>query len=111
MQVNGTNSRKFVEWNSHRTSGRRHHFGQAKARPKLQRIAVMRKVTAQVHRFGVDQGKLEAQLHERDFMVIRRMRAHGRWQTMAIDNGHDCHAFAARRLIESSNEFYSQCPI
>ena len=42
-----------------------------------------------------DHVEVEAQLHQADFVVVRRMRADGERQAVAIDNRHDFHAFPA----------------
>jgi hypothetical protein len=46
---------------------------------------------------GFDHVEVEAQLYQADFVMVCRMRADRKRQSMAIDNRHDFHAFSALR--------------
>ena len=47
--------------------------------------------------FGLEQVEAETELQQGDFMMIRRMRAHGEGQSVPIYNRQDFHALAAFR--------------
>jgi hypothetical protein len=76
---------------------RRNHFHALLLQRFIQTIAVVRLVADQVLRLRLDHVKVEAELHQRHFMMIRRMRAHRQRQTVAIEDRHDLHTLATTR--------------
>src|SRR6266705_2750386 len=75
----------------------RDHLDAISAQFVVQRIAVVSAITNQVLRLGFDHVEVEAELHQADFVMVCRMRADRKRQSMAIDNRHDFHAFSALR--------------
>jgi len=66
----------------------------------IQLVAVVRAITNQVLGFRLDHAVIEAQLHQGNFMVIRRVRADRRRQSMTINNCHDFHILAMLRRTD-----------
>jgi hypothetical protein len=70
---------------------RRNHLYTLLLHRLIQRVTVVR--------LRRDHVEVEAELHQRDLMMIRRVRAHRQRQTaVAIDNGRDLDALAASGL-------------
>ena len=57
-----------------------------------QGVAVVGVIADQILRLGLDHVEVEAQLDQRDLVMVRRMRAHRQRQPMAIHDRHDLHA-------------------
>src|SRR5580704_2681852 len=76
---------------------RRDHLDAISAQFVVQRIAVVSAIANQVLWLGFDHVEVEAELHQADFVMVRRMRADRKRQSMAINNRHDFHAFSALR--------------
>jgi hypothetical protein len=76
---------------------RRNHFDPISAQLLVERIAVVRAITDQVLRLGLDHVEVETQLYQTDFMMVGSMRAYRKRQSMAINYRHDFHAFSALR--------------
>ena len=74
---------------------RRDHLHPLLLQVVIEPIAVIRFVANQMLRLGLQHVEVETELHQRDFMMIRRMRAHRERQAMAIHNRQDLDAFAA----------------
>ena len=76
---------------------RGNHFHSLGLQPLIQAVAVVSLVPDQTIRLRFDQIKIETQLHQPYFMMIRRVGADRQRQTLAIHNRHDFHAFSALR--------------
>ena len=76
-------------------SVRRDHLDTLLPQLLIQLVAVVGAVADQIFRLRLDHVELETQLHQRDFMMVRRMRADRQRQAMTIHNCHDFHAFSA----------------
>ena len=76
---------------------RRDHLDAISAQFVVQRIAVVSAIANQVLWLGFDHVEVEAELHQADFVMVCRMRADRKRQSMAINNRHDFHAFSALR--------------
>lgn len=63
----------------------------------VERIAVVGTIADEILRLRLEHVEVEAQLHQRDFMMIRSVRAHRKRQAVAVDNRQYFHAFAALR--------------
>ena len=77
---------------------RRNHLDAVFSQLLVQWITVVSTVADQILRLRFYHVEVEAQLHQADFVVVRRMRADGERQAVAIDNRHDFHAFPALRF-------------
>jgi len=75
----------------------RDHLDALFAKLGVKRIAVVCAVADQILRLRFDHVEVERQLHERNFVVIRRMRRDRQRQAMTIDYRHDFHAFSSSR--------------
>ena len=60
-------------------------------------VAVTRAVADQIARPGFDHVEVKAQLHRRDFVMVRRMRASGKREAVAVDNCRNFHTLTALR--------------
>src|ERR1700738_4270775 len=76
---------------------RRNHLDAVFSQLLVQWITVVSTVADQILRLGFDHVEVEAELHQADFVMVRRMRADRKRQSMAINNRHDFHAFSALR--------------
>ena len=76
---------------------RRNHFDALFAQLLVEPIAVVGLVANQVLGLRLDHVEVERQLHQRDLVVVRRVRRDRQRQSVAIDYRHDFHAFSARR--------------
>ena len=74
---------------------RRDHLDAVPPQLLVQRIAVIGAIADQVLRLGLDHVEVKAQLHQTNFVMVGRMRAHRERQAMAVHNRHDFHAFSA----------------
>ncbi len=63
----------------------------------IEAVAVIRPITNEMFRLGLQDIEVETQLHQGDFMMIRRVRVDGEGQSVPIHNRQDFHAFAAFR--------------
>ena len=79
---------------------RRDHLDAVVAQLLIERIAVIGAIADQILGLGFDHVEVEAQLHQADFMMVRRVRADRERQSMAIHNRHDFHAFSALRWAD-----------
>jgi len=70
------------------------HLNASLAQFYIQRVTVVGAITNQVFRLRFDHVELEAQLHQGDLMVIRRMGTDRQRLPVTIHNGHDFHALA-----------------
>jgi len=61
----------------------------------IEAVTVIGTIANGMLRFGFEHVKVETQLQQGDFMMIRRMRTDGERKPMAIHNRQDFHAFAA----------------
>ena len=77
---------------------RGNHFDALFSKLLIQWIAVVSAIADQIIRFRFNHVEIKTQLHERDFVMIRRVRTYREPQTVAIHNRHDFHAFSALRL-------------
>jgi hypothetical protein len=73
------------------------HLGALLTQLFVERITVVSTIADQVFRLGFDHVKVERQLHERDFVVVRGVRRDGERQAVPIHDRHDFHAFSAPR--------------
>jgi hypothetical protein len=71
------------------------HLGALLAQLCVQRIAVVRAISDQILGPRLDHVEVEGELHQRDFVVIRRMRGDRQRQSVTIHDRHDFHAFSA----------------
>jgi len=58
-------------------------------------VAVVGAIANQVLRLGFDHVEVEAQLHQANFVMVRRMRVDRKRQSMPIHYRHDFRAFSA----------------
>jgi len=65
----------------------------------IEAIAIIRPIPDEMLELGLEHVEVETELHQGDFMMIRRMGAHGEGQSVPIHNRQDFHALAA--LCES----------
>ncbi len=63
----------------------------------IESIAVIRAITDEMLRLGLQHGEVETELDPRDFMMIGRMRTHGERESLSIHNREDLHAFPTLR--------------
>lgn len=84
---------------------RRDHLDAILTQVGIQRVTVAGVVANQILRLRFDHVELEAQLHQRDLMMVRGMRADRQRQPVTIDNRRDFHAFSAlgrRHLVAAA---------
>ena len=60
----------------------------------IEPVAVIGAIANEMFGLGLQHVEVETELHQRDFMMIGRMRTHRERQSMAIHNREDLHAFA-----------------
>jgi hypothetical protein len=70
-------------------SMRRDHVGALLAKLRIEWVAVVRLVAEQILRLRFDHVEVERQLHQRHFVVVRRVCCHGEGHAVAIDDRHD----------------------
>lgn len=63
----------------------------------IEAIAVIRPISDEMLGLGLEHVEVETELHQGDFMMIRRMRAHGKGQSVPIHKCQDFHTLAAFR--------------
>ena len=67
----------------------------------IQPVTVIRAIADEVLRLGLQHVEVETELHQRDLMMIGRVRAHGERQPMAIYDRENLHAFATAGAPDS----------
>ena len=64
---------------------------------RIELIAVIGTITDEMLRLSLEHVEIETELHQRDLMMIGRMRTHGQGEPMPIDNRENFHTFTAFR--------------
>lgn len=73
----------------------RDHLNPLLAKFGIQRVAVVGAIADQIVRLCLNHVEVERQLHQSDFVVVRRVRGDGQRQPMPIYYRHDFYAFSS----------------